>query len=315
MSAGNDYLEVLLQAILEELQGLRADLREGQSEPLAPLTRVVEAFTEDMSPARTAAAVTDDAPPPETAGEPPVNEVVEFLQSRGVEVKSWRNGQPADDVYDWLATFMGTRFENLRRLHTTIRQHLSGAPRFSLPLRDRPAQEITDCTNFCVKLHELAFLTDYQYNRAARTIYASVHQTGRVINFFTGGWFEHYVSLVVNQAVAAKDDSAQSLRNLILRWPDGQDGELDLFFLIAGEPLWVECKTGDYQAHLVKYSRLRSMMGIPASRALLVLLDLSDSLLVNLNRLYDLRVANLTSLNSALDEALGQLPAGSASFG
>lgn len=82
------------------------------------------------------------------------------------------------------------------------------------------------------------------------------------------------------------------LLNPQITFPNGDDFELDLLFMIEGQPLWVECKIGDYQAYIAKYSNVRKLLSIPKSRAILVILDIPEELTTNLTYLYDVTVAN-----------------------
>jgi len=81
--------------------------------------------------------------------------------------------------------------------------------------------------------------------------------------------------------------------------------ELDLLFLVDNQPLWVECKTGDYQAYIAKYSNARKLLGIPKPRAILVILGIPDDLTTHLTNLYDITVANENNFLKVVCTAVG----------
>ena len=43
-------------------------------------------------------------------------------------------------------------------------------------------------------LKTYALLSFYKYNKDTKTIYAVPQRIGKIINFFTGGWFERYIT-------------------------------------------------------------------------------------------------------------------------
>lgn len=95
------------------------------------------------------------------------------------------------------------------------------------------------------------------------------------------------------------------LLNPQIAFPNGDDFELDLLFLIDGQSLWVECKTGDYQAYIAKYAETRKLLAVPKSRAVLVILGIPDDLTVNLTHLYDITVANENNFLERVAAAVG----------
>ena len=86
--------------------------------------------------------------------------------------------------------------------------------------------------------------------------------------------------------------------------PNGDDFELDLIYLIENAPLWLECKTGDYQSYIAKYANVRPTLAIPKERSILVVLGISDELSSQLTDLYDITVANENNFLALVAAAL-----------
>ncbi|MBX3054411.1 MAG: hypothetical protein KF753_23260, partial [Caldilineaceae bacterium] len=218
--------------------------------------------------------------------------VYDWLTAQGIVVKNYREQSNGDAIFDQLALFLGERFDTLSRLHELIRRNLSSGATFTYNLSGRSQAEIADCTQFCTLLSSYAFLSSYKYNRTAKTIYATPQRVGKVINFFTGGWFERYTYLKMVDLLTADQLTYTCLLNPQITFPNGDDFELDLLFLVDSQPLWIECKTGDYAAYITKYSEAKKLLSVPSERSLLVILDIPNELTDNLTDLYEIIVTN-----------------------
>lgn len=275
----------ILEAILQELKIITAELQLLRSElKVQPSIRLDEAVL-----ATTPGQVVES--PDETEIESALA-VYDWLIAKGITVKNYREQSTADMVFDQLAAFLGERFENLSRVHECIRRSLSTGSSFTLNLSSSSQAEIADSTQFCTMLHSYAFLSSYKYNKYTKTIYAIPQRVGKVINFFTGGWFERYIYLRILSLLSQNRLEFTCLINPQIIFSNGDDFELDLLFLVDNQPLWVECKTGEYQAYIAKYSDARKLLSIPKPRAILVILDIPDQLTTDLTNLYDITVAN-----------------------
>lgn len=284
----SDEQNQILEAILQELKTITAELQLLRSElKVQTSSRVDESVS--------ATALEQVVESPDTTEEESALAVYDWLIAKGITVKNYREQSAADTVFDQLAIFLGERFENLARVHESIRRSLSTGSSFTLNLSSSRQEEIADSTQFCTMLSSYAFLSSYKYNKYTKTIYAVPQRVGKVINFFTGGWFERYIYLRILSLLSQSRLEFTCLLNPQITFPNGDDFELDLLFLVDGQPLWVECKTGDYQAYIAKYSDARKLLSIPKSRAILVVLGISNDLTANLTHLYDITVANETN--------------------
>lgn len=229
----------------------------------------------------------------------------DWLASRDITVKNHKQQKDTDEIFDRLAIFLGERFDSLVNLHDQIRRNLSNGSSFTLNLASSSQEEIANSTQLCTWLHQYAFLSSYRYNKYSKTIHAAPQRVGRVINFFTGGWFERFIFLKVSSFLSQKGLDYVWLINPQITLPNGDDFELDLLFLVENQPLWLECKTGDYSSYIAKYASMRPILAVPEERSILVILGISDDLTSQLTDLYDLTVANesnfLAQVGAAFD--------------
>jgi len=293
--------EGILESILQELKCISKEIR-ALRETLSATAPVLPTMERSIEPA--------GAEMPAVVAEPEEEAfltVFNWLSSRGITVKNYKQQDTTDAVFDRLAVFLGERFASLKRLHDQIRKHLSTGGSFTLNLASSSQEEIANSTQFCTWLHQYAFLSSYRYNRYSKTIYAAPQRVGKVINFFTGGWFERFVFIKVASLLSQSGVTYVHLLNPQISLPNGDDFELDLIYLIEDAPLWLECKTGDYQSYIAKYAGARTILGIPKERSVLIVLGISDELSSQLTDLYDITVANennfLALVAAALDFA------------
>jgi len=218
---------------------------------------------------------------------------IAWLAQRRIAVKSYYQPEAGDRIFAELALLLGDKYANVVPFYEQIKRHLSSGHGFQVNLAHKNQQEIADTTQLGHRLSAYALLASYRYDRKAKTIYAAPPTSGQAINFFSGGWFERFALLKIVGLLAANQIPCQCLVNPKVVLPNQDDFELDLLFLLAdNQPLWVECKTGDYQAYITKYAEMRKTLDIEPARAVLLVLDLPAALAADLSELYGLTVAN-----------------------
>jgi hypothetical protein len=282
-----------IETLKLELTSLRQDARALQSSD-----RVYQQDKDWDETAQTVQAKLTEA----EIAQPPA--VIDWLATRNVTVKNYRQSDPADTVFDELAHFLGSRYESLAFLYETMKKRLVNGS-FSLSLAKRSQKEISDATTFCGELQKYAFLQKYQYNRNSKTIYADIQNNGNVINFLTGDWFERFVYLQTCALLEEEEVAYSSLVNARVALPNEDDFELDILFLVNEQVIWIECKTGNIEERINKYSGIRKMFGIPPQKAIVVNLGMSDDRAVGLSSLYDITVTNHVQFLNHLRMTLG----------
>ncbi|NJN81263.1 MAG: hypothetical protein HC802_02545 [Caldilineaceae bacterium] len=288
----------LLEAILQELRSATTELRLLRNELERQPT--FQNFDEKYSDSQP----TQDAKPEDETKKDALA-VYDWLTAKGITVRNYHERNAADIVYDQMARFLGERFGNVSRVYEYIKRSLSTGKSFSLNLASSSQNEIADSTQFCDMLSKHAFLASYNYNKKSKTIYANPQRDGKVINFVNGGWFERYAHLSVCTLLKRQNLAYTCLFNPQISFQNGDDFELDLIFLIDNQPLWLECKTGEYAAYITKYSDVRKVLSVPKERAILILLGIEDELTINLTHLYGMTVANEHSFLEKVSVALG----------
>jgi hypothetical protein len=226
-----------------------------------------------------------------------MQDAIAWFQARRMEVEKYYHPQPEIDIiFNRLAYQLGKGYksQDLEFIHRKIKWaiHQNGG-RIRLNLLDQDRGKIGYWTNFCSTLHRNSFLSSYRYSRIDKVLQATVQQQGDIIQFLNGGWLERFVFQQILNYLRSKEVDYSYVLNPKVAFPYGSF-ELDLFFLIEGEPLWIECKTGkEYNRFIKIYSDHRAHLAIPEERALLVILDIPDHEAEALTSLWKLKVINL----------------------
>lgn len=289
-SLGGDVLdETLLRQLSEEIRLLREEIRllnlkiEGNlqgKKNLIKLERINHTTSSENQNSET----------------PPTNEnaAIEYLQSRKMMIKNYKT-EVDDDIFMKLSNYLGNRYEYLRELYSVIKPSLSNGNSFFYNMQNKPQEVITYCTQFCSLLYKNAFLSNYSYKKSSRIITGAPQRVGRVINFFTGGWLENYIlNIVISELHTKGINDFSFVQNCQLELPNGDNFEVDMLFIVKDVPIWIECKTGDYQRYISKYSDFRKRMGTTKENSLLIISDLQAGLSKNLSSTFDLTAMSLS---------------------
>lgn len=224
-----------------------------------------------------------------------------FLEERGIEIKTSRQSEDADDVLDHLAHFMGSHYDHIEAVYKQVKRAVNGGRGFNLNLSHASQDEVSASTQFCTRLHRLAFLTDYVYLNSPRyQIHAKAAHDPRAIQFLTGGWLERYVRQTVRTCLSDAGEKVALLSNAQIVLPNGDDFELDLVAQYGERVLWLEAKTGNYQRHVGKYRKMGGRMQVAARDTLMVLAGVPPHTAERLSKVHAIGVTPVQDLSDAL---------------
>lgn len=218
--------------------------------------------------------------------------VEDFLMSQGIRIKVVPPPNSADDSIDQLAWYLGTRYSDLTGLLRTLKRTMQAGRSFQYQMAGLPQSTVSSSCQFCVQLHELAFLTQYTYLKSPKyVIHATPSTAPAAQKFLSGHWLERYVARSLREAFGGR---LSILMNPQIILPNGDDFELDVIAVDPrNAPLWIEAKTGDYQNHVVKYSKVAKLLGVPTSRSIMILPEVPEDKCLALSGLFQMTVVNL----------------------
>ena len=208
-----------------------------------------------------------------------VNLLIEKLQKNKITVKTYVDSSEEDTSLDHIAYFMGDRYNEIKRVYETIKRYLNRSNWFHLNLKNATQSEISASCQLCTNLYNIAFLSEYKYDKSPKFfIHATPNKIPVAINFLTGHWLEIFIRKTIQDSLNSLSINIEYtyLINPQITLPNGDDFELDVVFLINGEIYWVEGKTGNYQQYINKYSEIANVLNLDKSHSFMVLTDVID---------------------------------------
>jgi len=223
-----------------------------------------------------------------------------FLNSKGISIKVIPPEDASDQVIDSLSLFLGERYSALSSILMKIKRAMQNGTLITESLKDRAQVDVSSTCQFCSRLHEVAFLEQYQYLRSPTyLIRAKTTTLPKAQRFFGGQWLERFILQSVKSIHARLTDEIGSaipfeyLINPQIILQNGDDFELDLLVSIGPSIYWIEAKSGDYQQHVSKYSKFARTLGLDFAHSLMVLTDVPDERCDALSSLFSMTVCNL----------------------
>ncbi|EYE89890.1 hypothetical protein Q428_00780 [Fervidicella metallireducens AeB] len=235
------------------------------------------------------------------------NDAIKYLLSKKINIKSYKV-ETEDDIFFKLSNYLGNRYPHLKDLYNTIKPSLSTGGSFYYNMQNKPQEVIAYATQFCNLLHQNAFLTNYSYKKSSKIIIGTPQRIGKVINFFTGGWLENYILHFLLQLLKTKEiNNFSFVQNCQIELPNGDDFEIDMLFVINDSPIWIECKTGDYQRYISKYADFRKKLGTSADKSILLVSDLPEGISKNLTSTFQIKVCDLNEGKMYIEDLVDKL--------
>jgi len=318
----NTEQEEILRMLLLRLENIQRDVGDVQRGIIELLgMEDTQAFTKPLSTAPQPAAAVEELEEepdlatlqPEQTATPCINPV-EWLKKRNITLLRTAPTGELDETFDRLALFLGERFQNIRPFYEALKRRVGGHPHLhAVKLTQASPRVISDICQFATDLHRNGFLSRCYYSRDTRTLIFDPQMDGRVVNFFTGEWLERYVLLTAlerAEALLPEGTAPAKLTKAVVSLPDRQETELDILLGLPDRVIWMECKTGDWQEHAVKFGRIARHLGVPQHHAALVLLDpLTSEQKKNASALSRMTAVNPEELEEFVETALSANPA------
>lgn len=228
---------------------------------------------------------------------PKSTQLHQYLEQLNINVLSCCEPSSANRVMNQIAVRLGKHYTHLSNLHRSIVQSISRNQNFYFRLENSSQLEISHCTGFCQDLYDRSLLSYYFYDRNSQRITGKVDRKPDIINFLNGIWFEQFIYAEINELLVRHNIHYECLINPQLEFANGDKFELDFLFLIDGQVLWIECKSGrNNNLSYTRYENHKQVMKLSKDRSLLVLLQASKEQTEELTQMRDLTIANTDNL-------------------
>ncbi len=235
------------------------------------------------------------------------NVINEFLNQHSIQIKTVPLEDSADEIINSLSEFLGKNYDGLHELLAKIKRNMQQGDFITLSMKHYTQKDVSNVCQFATRLHEIAFLEQYRYFKSPQyLIRAKTTTLPTAQNFFSGKWLERFVLLTTKNAVnLASQELEQELAfsyllNPQIVLPNGDDFELDLIFHVNEAFYWIEAKSGDYQQHISKYSKMSRILNLDYRHSIMVLTDIDSSKSDALTSLFTMTVLSLSELEEIL---------------
>lgn len=228
-----------------------------------------------------------------------------YFSEYGFNVSEYLKYEDIPEVLLKTAIFIGTNFEDLKPLLKILKANVSMKKGIDTSLKNYSSTAISAVCSLCSELNKLAFLEEYKYSRSPKfLLHTRSSASPEYISFITGKWLEYYIMHVTQTITNSFNIPYWLVSSLILRSEENGQIEFDVVLTINSQLYWIECKTGDYQAYIKRYTTLGKNFSIPKDHSFLVLCGTDDETCKSLKQVYKLNVCSLNTFNSEFKNAL-----------
>lgn len=334
LSRLQDRYRSLQETIGKELDDLRDEFTSSiekqkpqpsiKTPPTLPLTEPKAPGVEEPTNASSRQS-TPEALQPEPHDLP---EIRDWLAGHDITIKNWAKPKPIDSDLDHLSDFIGENYAVLENVIHYIKVKTLGY------LKEKDRRDFTKeklkqfnvfefynseaekaiLTSFGNKLKHLSWYNCTEsYKPSNRILYKPLCLNDRsqeILKFFTSTWLERYAFLKIAEVLREHNLHFEGARDLVAapNWKDQRKFELDVLYLIEGNPLWIECKAwkdptenvADLTHYLNKYSSYRERLGIAKAHALALVLNLDPNQDKALSLYQNFSVVRLQALQETL---------------
>jgi hypothetical protein len=220
--------------------------------------------------------------------------IVEWFKERKIQVDVNQGAIDTTGFFDEVALELGNQYEILREVTDKIKRiQRKGYTNVTVALSSKSQKEVKAITRFCQQLYEYSFVAKYFYQKQDKLIRLTLQKAPNIVNFFTGEWMEWYVFIKLLEYLQEKQLTASCLRSMMVKFPNEDSHELDVFFLVNNRiPICIECKSGEFRQHIDKYSKLRKRLHLDKEQFLLCVVGLSLEQAQGLTSMYDVTFVN-----------------------
>gem|GEM_PF-5536643 len=219
----------------------------------------------------------------------------------------------ADRVFDRLAEYLGDHYADLHRIAGGIRWTILEREDTKLAVHKLSPSQKKRSLEFIQMLNNLALLDSYHYNEGAGRLRFQARHDPRLLRFINGQWLERYVLVKGRKCFQGATVDVASARNIHVTAPPSGRFEMDVIFLVGGQPIWIECKSREFRRDIGKYAERAQLLGIPLDRTVVAVQSFEDEgaeeAAADIPRLHGLSVSDTKGLVRRFKEIAAAEPA------
>lgn len=224
--------------------------------------------------------------------------IIQWFKSKNIIATASTNAVDTTGFFDEAAVAIGTDYELFGEICERIRYAQLKEYSSNLIYLDKKSKEEAKAIEaFVERLYDHSLIARFISNKKEKNIRVVLQNAPSVRRFFAGDWLEWFALMVGLRICQERNIPYACARNMTLAFSSNEHRELDVFFLINNtQPLYIECKTGDFRQDLDKYVALRKRLAIDQKHFILCVADLDDEKCKGLATMYDMTFVNTQTL-------------------
>lgn len=224
--------------------------------------------------------------------------ILQWLRGRNIDATINAGAVDTTGFFDEAAVEIGSDRELLGHVCDRIRgAQLKELNSAIIHLDKRTDEEGRALESFARKLHHWSLVARYFVNKPEKNIRLILQSAPSVKRFFAGEWLEWFALMTVLRICRERGVDFSCARNLTLSLPGDEKRELDVFFLLRNEqPLYIECKSGEFRQDIAKYVALRKRLSIDSRYFIVCVANMDPEHAKGLRAMHDMTFVNTETL-------------------
>ena len=229
--------------------------------------------------------------------------IIKWFKERHIQANVNPKMMDTTGFFDEVAIYMGNNFNTIGSVVNQIRYIQNKKyDTVKITLSKNNNREIEQILEFCKMLHHYSFIARYNFQKKDKIIYLTLQSIPKIKNFFNGLWMEWFVLIQMISFFKEKNITLPIIRGVDITFQNQDKNELDIFFINnQGDPVCIECKTGEFRQDLNKYFSLQKKLNIKKENFLLCVFGLEEEQAKGLTSMYEITLVNESTLMNHIE--------------
>jgi len=224
--------------------------------------------------------------------------ILEWFRKKRIQAYIDPKMMDTTGFFDEVAIYIGDNFDIVGPIVSQIRYVQSKKyDTVKISLSNKNPKEIKQILAFTKELYKFSFVARTSSDKKNNAVYLTLQDIPIIKSFFNGLWMEWFVLIKLIAFFKEMNLTPPIARNINITFPNYDKNELDIFFLNQkDEPVYVECKTGEFRNDLNKYFELKKKLNIKKENFILCVFGLDQAQAQGLTSMYEITLVNEATL-------------------
>ncbi len=220
--------------------------------------------------------------------------IIEWFREKHIQALIDPKMMDTTGFFDEVAIYIGDHFNIAGPIVNQIRYAQSKKyDKVKVSLSHKTPQEVKQILAFTTELYKFSFVAKSHSHKKNNVIYLTLQDIPIIKSFFDGLWMEWFALVKLISFFKDKNLIPPIARSVKITFPNFERNELDIFFLNhRDEPVYVECKTGEFRKDLNKYLNLKKKLNIKKENFILCVFGLDAAQARGLTSMYEITIVS-----------------------